>query len=52
MIAAIDRLFAGRTRILISHRPSTLAEADLHFELEDGNLRSRPVAQVVNEHGQ
>ncbi|MNO75086.1 Heterocyst differentiation ATP-binding protein HepA [compost metagenome] len=52
VIAAIDRLFAGRTRILISHRPSTLAEADLHFELEDGNLRSRPVAQVVNEHGQ
>ncbi|MBO3275457.1 ABC transporter ATP-binding protein [Pseudomonas schmalbachii] len=52
VIAAIDRLFAGRTRILISHRPSTLAEADLHFELEDGNLRSRTVAQVVNEHGQ
>ncbi|MCY1463834.1 lipid A export permease/ATP-binding protein MsbA [compost metagenome] len=52
VIAAIDRLFAERTRILISHRPSTLAEADLRFELEDGNLRSRPVAQVVNEHGQ
>ena len=38
VITAIDRLFAGRTRILVSHRPSTLAEADLHFELADGRL--------------
>lgn len=40
VIEAIDRLFAGRTRILISHRPSTLADADLRFELVDGVLRS------------
>ena len=40
---SIDRLFAGRTRILISHRPSTLADADLRFELVDGVLRSFPV---------
>ncbi|MHC5352068.1 ABC transporter ATP-binding protein [Metapseudomonas furukawaii] len=38
VIAAIDQLFAGRTRILISHRPSTLAEADLSFRLEQGQL--------------
>ncbi|MEG0247636.1 MAG: ABC transporter ATP-binding protein [Pseudomonas sp.] len=38
VIAAIDQLFAGRTRILISHRPSTLAEADLHLRLESGQL--------------
>jgi ATP-binding cassette subfamily B protein len=31
VIEAIDRLFAGRTRILISHRPSTLADADLRL---------------------
>lgn len=43
VIAAIDRLFAGRTRILISHRPSTLADADLCFELLDGVLTSRTV---------
>ncbi|MCK9802281.1 ABC transporter ATP-binding protein/permease [Pseudomonas sp. MAFF 302030] len=43
VIEAIDRLFAGRTRILISHRPSTLADADLRFELVDGVLRSFPV---------
>ncbi|MFU6377170.1 ABC transporter ATP-binding protein [Metapseudomonas otitidis] len=45
VIAAIDQLFAGRTRILISHRPSTLAEADLHLRLEQGRLR--PLAAEV-----
>ncbi|AKA23497.1 ABC transporter ATP-binding protein [Pseudomonas chlororaphis] len=44
VIEAIDRLFAGRTRILISHRPSTLADADLRFELVDGVLRPAQVA--------
>ncbi|WP_025126284.1 ABC transporter ATP-binding protein [Pseudomonas sp. PH1b] len=44
VIEAIDRLFAGRTRILISHRPSTLAHADLRFELQGGVLRSVEVA--------
>ncbi|WXL26832.1 ABC transporter ATP-binding protein [Ectopseudomonas mendocina] len=38
VIAAIDQLFAGRTRILISHRPSTLREADLSLRLEQGQL--------------
>ncbi|MCH7420657.1 ABC transporter ATP-binding protein [Pseudomonas mosselii] len=41
VIAAIDQLFAGRTRILISHRASTLADADLHLELHGGQLRSK-----------
>lgn len=45
VIAAIDQLFAGRTRILISHRPSTLAEADLHLCLEQGRLR--PLAAEI-----
>lgn len=45
VIAAIDQLFAGRTRILISHRPSTLAEADLHLRLEQGRLR--PLAAEI-----
>ncbi|NMZ80626.1 ABC transporter ATP-binding protein [Pseudomonas mandelii] len=43
VIEAIDRLFAGRTRILISHRPSTLADADVRFELLDGVLTSKTV---------
>ncbi|MDN7142264.1 ABC transporter ATP-binding protein [Pseudomonas sp. JQ170] len=41
VIAAIDVLFSTRTRILISHRPSTLADADLRLELHDGQLRER-----------
>ncbi|WP_448090857.1 ABC transporter ATP-binding protein [Pseudomonas azerbaijanoccidentalis] len=47
VIEAIDRLFAGRTRILISHRPSTLADADLRFELFDGVLVSKTVLHEV-----
>ncbi|WP_300719477.1 ABC transporter ATP-binding protein [Pseudomonas sp.] len=43
VIDAIDRLFAGRTRILISHRPSTLADADLCFELLNGALTLKKV---------
>ncbi|WP_454863802.1 ABC transporter ATP-binding protein [Pseudomonas hormoni] len=47
VIEAIDRLFAVRTRILISHRPSTLADADLRFELLDGVLTSKTVQHEV-----
>jgi len=49
VIAAIDQLFAGRTRILISHRASTLAGADLHLHLQGGQLRVLP--QEVIKHG-
>ncbi|QXH58764.1 ABC transporter ATP-binding protein [Pseudomonas maumuensis] len=45
VIAAIDQLFAGRTRILISHRASTLADADLHLHLSDGLLRVKEPAK-------
>ncbi|WP_248920133.1 ABC transporter ATP-binding protein [Pseudomonas entomophila] len=41
VIAAIDQLFADRTRIFISHRASTLADADLHLELRDGLLLAK-----------
>ncbi|MCY1495370.1 Heterocyst differentiation ATP-binding protein HepA [compost metagenome] len=46
VIAAIDQLFHGRTRILISHRPSTLAQADVAFRLEHGQLHSLESEQV------
>ena len=39
---AIDRLFSERTRLIISHRPQTLAGADLIFDLIDGRLVGRP----------
>ncbi|TDF84018.1 ABC transporter ATP-binding protein [Pseudomonas sp. H9] len=50
VIAAIDQLFAGRTRILISHRTSTLADADLHLHLEQGRLQA--VWQESMRHGE
>ncbi|MBB4865648.1 ATP-binding cassette subfamily B protein [Pseudomonas nitritireducens] len=49
VIAAIDQLFAERTRLLISHRTSTLAAADLHLELQEGQMRVRE-AQPVQRH--
>ena len=36
--AAIDELFGDRTRIVISHRSTLVAGADLVFELADGGL--------------
>ncbi|MDO4683132.1 MAG: ABC transporter ATP-binding protein [Lautropia sp.] len=38
VIEAIDQLFGHCTRILISHRASTLAGVDVGFELRDGLL--------------
>ncbi len=38
VIAAVDRLFAGRTRILISHRSATLSGCDRLLQLEGGRL--------------
>ncbi len=38
IVSAIDRLFAGRTRILISHRAATLAECDDIYDMDQGKL--------------
>ncbi|MFN3984704.1 MAG: ABC transporter ATP-binding protein [Rhodocyclaceae bacterium] len=38
VIASVDRLFAGRTRVLISHRRSTLAGCDVYLRLEGGRI--------------
>ena len=38
VIANVNRVFADRTRILISHRASTLSSADLRIHLKDGQL--------------
>jgi len=40
VISAIDQLFPDTTRILISHRPSTLQGCDQHWLLEQGQLKS------------
>jgi ATP-binding cassette subfamily B protein len=44
IIDAIDRLFADRTRLVISHRPATLGGVDRLIELADGRLIERPRA--------
>jgi ATP-binding cassette subfamily B protein len=38
---AVDRLFATRTRIVISHRPGIFGDADRRLELVDGRLSDR-----------
>ncbi|WP_186249410.1 MULTISPECIES: ATP-binding cassette domain-containing protein, partial [unclassified Burkholderia] len=48
VIAQIDTLFGDRTRILVSHRASTLAGVDLHFELADGRLARRTHRDVAH----
>ncbi|HRG70234.1 MAG TPA: ATP-binding cassette domain-containing protein, partial [Thauera aminoaromatica] len=47
IIAEVDALFAGRTRILISHRAATLAGCDLRVHLERGRLEVLPPAAVT-----
>jgi ATP-binding cassette subfamily B protein len=44
LIAEIDRLFAGRTRIVVSHRAGPLADADLVLEIAGGRLARREIA--------
>jgi len=38
IIAALDRLMAGRTTVLTSHRPSLINEADFAYVIEDGRV--------------
>ena len=45
LIAEVDRLFAGRTRIVVSHRSGPLADADLVLEVADGRLAPRRPAE-------
>ncbi len=38
IIAALDRLMAGRTTILTSHRPSLINQADMVYVIEAGRV--------------
>jgi ATP-binding cassette subfamily B protein len=38
IIAALDRLMAGRTTVLTSHRPSLINQADVVYVIEDGRV--------------
>ncbi|MDD3674099.1 ABC transporter ATP-binding protein [Thauera propionica] len=47
IIAEVDALFAGRTRILISHRAATLAGCDVRVQLASGRLEVLPLASEM-----
>lgn len=38
IVAALDRLMAGRTTVLTSHRPSLINSADVVYVIEDGRV--------------
>ena len=38
IVAALDRLMAGRTTVLTSHRPSLIRAADVAYVIEDGRV--------------
>ncbi len=44
---ALDRLFAGRTRIVVSHRPAPLAGAAQILGLDGGRIVTRRLASVA-----
>ena len=46
IVSAIDALFAGRTRIVVSHRPTTLTGVDRLLALEGGRLVERAAASA------
>lgn len=48
VIANVNRVFADRTRILISHRSSTLEHADTIITLEDGRFILNDATQKVS----
>ena len=52
IIAALDRLMAGRTTVLTSHRPSLVNQADLVYVIEGGRVsESGPPAELAASGG-
>lgn len=52
IIAALDRLMAGRTTVLTSHRPSLIGQADVVFVIEDGRVTEHgPPADLARGNG-
>jgi ABC-type multidrug transport system fused ATPase/permease subunit len=52
IIAALDRLMAGRTTVLTSHRPSLINQADFVYVIEDGRVTaSGKVQELMQEEG-
>jgi ABC-type multidrug transport system fused ATPase/permease subunit len=47
IIAALDRLMAGRTTVLTSHRPSLINQADLVYVVEAGRITAYGTPQEL-----
>src|SRR5271154_3480051 len=47
IIAALDRLMAGRTTVLTSHRPSLINQADLVYVIENGRVAEQGAASEL-----
>ncbi len=51
LVREIDRLFATTTRIIVSHRPSTLSNADMMVGIKDGCFIVEPATMSSVRHG-
>jgi ABC-type multidrug transport system fused ATPase/permease subunit len=51
IIAALDRLMAGRTTVLTSHRPSLINQADVVYVIEDGRVSAAGSPAELRERG-
>jgi len=52
IIAALDRLMAGRTTVLTSHRPSLINQADWVYVIEDGRVTEQgSPGELINNGG-
>ncbi len=50
IIAALDRLMAGRTTVLTSHRPSLINQADKVYVIEDGRVTEQGSPRELMSH--
>ena len=49
IVAALDRLMAGRTTVLTSHRPSLIGQAEMVYLIENGRVADHgPVRELVD----
>jgi ABC-type multidrug transport system fused ATPase/permease subunit len=51
IIAALDRLMAGRTTVLTSHRPSLINQADQVYVIEDGRVTASGKPDELKQSG-
>jgi ATP-binding cassette subfamily B protein len=47
IVAALDRLMAGRTTVLTSHRPSLINQADVVYVIEDGRVTEQGPPKIL-----